>query len=60
MRKEKEHIKKSMLFPDQDSSSAFAVFSWPTERQREVDKIEGEMGRERQIDSWDNVYEWGG
>lgn len=28
-RKRKEHIKKSMLFPDRDSSSAFAVFPGP-------------------------------
>lgn len=39
-----------MLFSDQDSSSAFAVFPGPAESQREVDRETGETGKERQID----------
>lgn len=47
--KRKEHIEKSMLFPDQDSSSAFAVFPGPPrDRERSIDRRgrrEGEADR---------------
>lgn len=53
--KRTKHTKKSMLFPNQDSSSAFAVLPGPL-RDTRVSRMDGETGEKRQRD---DVYAWG-